>query len=314
MPSQAPGTVTGMVSDEERHALIDAHHHLEATVLAELLADPGPLRRRWHDARRRACDPQVRHPFPAGLPARIASPIGTGLSRRLELLFALEPRPDEIPDPPPWDPLDLYGFGWKSSPHPRVLRGPDVTWQEVAAAELAARGQDGHAELRWALVRALSSSERVLAFAHLDELTATAARVLLPALADRTLVGTRLGTHLSSNGQPLAPGIPDLAFRGLLVEVKASSRPQLSWEWLEQLATYVLMDLDDEWGIEEAAIYQARWGVLFRFGLGDLIAGAGRPAGLRQARARYRQVRDSHQALHAQLEHRYDDEDDEPGR
>lgn len=281
-------------------------------MLSALLADPAPLRRRWHETRRRACDPQGRHPLPPGLPVRMASPIGTGLSRRLELLFRLDPRPAGIPDPPPWDTADLYGFPWRATPFLRESRGRDLPWQEVAAAELVARAEKGPIELRWALPRSLTPAEQILAFAHLDELTATAAEVLLPALADRTLVGTKLGTHLGSRGQRLAPGIPDLAFRGLMVEVKASSRPELPRDWLVQLATYILMDLDDEWGIEEAAIYQARWGLLFRFGLGELIAGAGTSRGLSSARERYRQVRDSHQTLHTQLEHRFDDENADP--
>lgn len=299
-----------MLSETEQSALINAHRQLEATVLAKVRVDPGPLRRRWHQARRLACDPQVRHPHPAEVPARLASHLGTGLSRRLELLFGLNPRPQEIPNPTPWDPEDLYGFGWTRSPFRRVVLGPDVTWQQVAAAELAARAQ-APIEPRWTMVRGLSDSERVAAFAHLDELTATAAEVLLPAFADRVTLSTQLEAVKNSRGVPVAPGIPDLVFPGCLVEVKASSRPELLRDWLTQLATYVLMDLDDVWGLDEVAIYQARWGLLFRMDLGELVAGAGSPRGLRAARARYRQVRDSHLTLLEALHHRHDDEEDE---
>lgn len=38
----------------------------------------------------------------------------------------------------------------------------------------------------WVLPRSLSPEEQVLAFAHLYEMTVTAAQVLLPALAGRT--------------------------------------------------------------------------------------------------------------------------------
>lgn len=63
----------------------------------------------------------------------------------------------------------------------------------------------------------------------------------------------------------------DLIVDGCLIDLKASVKPVVEAVWLRQLAGYVLLDYDNEHGINAVGIYMVRQGKLLRWPLDEFI-------------------------------------------
>ena len=112
---------------------------------------------------------------------------------------------------------------------------------------------------------------------------------LLPALASRR---GRWTIGPTFTGSELMNADADLIAAGLLVELKTSAkRPSLGVVDLFQVIGYVLLDFDDEFSIDTAGIFSARYAHLATWGLGSLLDElAGHPVHLADARAQFRDL------------------------
>lgn len=92
------------------------------------------------------------------------------------------------------------------------------------------------------------------------------------------------------SGSKLMKGDADLIAAGLLLEVKTTkAKPALSKIELYQLLGYALMDLDDAFGLDSVAIFNARYGYLATWDLVDLLQSlAGSPASLTVLRDQFK--------------------------
>ncbi len=77
----------------------------------------------------------------------------------------------------------------------------------------------------------------------------------------------------SFSGSALVGGADgDLIAGDLLLDVKASIKPNLRGRDLQQLVTYTLLDFDNQYGLEHIAILMARQGVLIQWNLVELLS------------------------------------------
>ena len=76
------------------------------------------------------------------------------------------------------------------------------------------------------------------------------------------------------SGSPLIPGgaDADLIVDGCLIEVKVLGKPALRREHVLQLAGYILLDADDDFCLDSAAIYMARQGVMLSWSTDELFS------------------------------------------
>jgi hypothetical protein len=63
----------------------------------------------------------------------------------------------------------------------------------------------------------------------------------------------------------------DLILDGCLIDIKATTSPKLSLQWLYQLIGYVLLDYEDQYKIRSVAILYARQGFMLKWDLKDLL-------------------------------------------
>ena len=103
---------------------------------------------------------------------------------------------------------------------------------------------------------------------------------------DRRVITTMIGPRWRGRGFGLRE--PDLIFGETLVELKTSAEPLDPVEY--QLAALVLQDHRDRLGIREVAVYWARYGVLVRCSVFDLLPAAKDLAGLQRLRRRHRNL------------------------
>jgi hypothetical protein len=118
-----------------------------------------------------------------------------------------------------------------------------------------------------------ASSDELLALAppacvrDLDELAAAAAEPLAALAREPVVVGPVFAGSQSVGG---ADG--DLIAGTCLVDFKTSKEPKLEARMIHQLVAYALLDYDDDYHLEEAAVYMARQARLLRISLEDVIA------------------------------------------
>jgi hypothetical protein len=73
----------------------------------------------------------------------------------------------------------------------------------------------------------------------------------------------------------------DLIVGTCLVEVKTSTKPVTTQHTLQQVVAYALLDYDDEYAIDEVAIFHARRPAVARRSLGEVVHSlAGQPTNL----------------------------------
>ncbi len=133
-----------------------------------------------------------------------------------------------------------------------------------------------------------NSLESLVPAAGLSQLAALRAvmeRELVPRLAARhgmwTLGPTFTGSHFMN-------GDGDLIASGLLLDLKTTSKTGLDGKDMYQLIAYALMDWDDEYRLEEIAIFAARFGYLATWKIADLFAElSGGLVSLEEARAEF---------------------------
>lgn len=102
----------------------------------------------------------------------------------------------------------------------------------------------------------------------------------LPAVLNSTFVGS---ADMAADA--------DLIVDACLVEVKCTVDPGRGLvQTLAQLLGYVLLDYEDQYKIDSAAIYFARQGRLLRWSLAELMGGAVTQNGLRALRAEFREL------------------------
>lgn len=121
---------------------------------------------------------------------------------------------------------------------------------------------------------------RALTAKFLD--TATSEGFLeLPAVLNPTFVGS---ADMAADA--------DLIVDACLVEVKCTVDPGRALvQTLAQLLGYVLLDYEDQYKIDSAAIYFARQGRMLRWSLAELMGGAVTQNGLGALRAEFRELR-----------------------
>ena len=84
----------------------------------------------------------------------------------------------------------------------------------------------------------------------------------------------------------IMPADGDLIAGGLLLDLKTSARPELQLSDIFQLAAYALMDSRDQYRLDSAGIFLARYGYLATWPLEAFLSElAGRPVDVSQARA-----------------------------
>jgi hypothetical protein len=98
-----------------------------------------------------------------------------------------------------------------------------------------------------------------------------------------------------------APGIPepsgdiggadaDYILDGLLLDCKATKDPRrLGRDEIYQIAGYLLLDYDDQYGIDHVGLYLSRQGGLITWEVGEFLRRLGGDAPLRQLRDQFRQ-------------------------
>ena len=65
----------------------------------------------------------------------------------------------------------------------------------------------------------------------------------------------------------------DLIVDGTLIDIKTTVNPRIEPDWIRQLLGYVLLDYSDRHQISSIGLYMARQGILFEWGLEDVIGG-----------------------------------------
>ena len=106
---------------------------------------------------------------------------------------------------------------------------------------------------------------------------------LLPELATRAGLWAAGPRFAASQ---IMPADGDLIAGGLLLDLKTSARPQLQLTDIFQLAAYALMDSRDQYRLDSAGIFLARYGHLATWPLEAFLSElAGRPVEVAQARA-----------------------------
>jgi hypothetical protein len=194
--------------------------------------------------------------------------VGTGLDARIRMLMATVPAVTTMPDPPPWDPLSLWGFpaGYLKGVAAKKYSGPVSTRRELLGQPNVT--SDGRLlPLFW------KPADPVLV-AQLDELTALAIERLLPMFAG--VPQEQRYAHRQ--------GLSDLIIGGCLIDIKCWNGRGPRWEqWLDQLLKYLLFDFEDAYQISELGSYLARRGVLVRWPLDEVLAHAIHPLGQMRA-------------------------------
>jgi hypothetical protein len=118
-----------------------------------------------------------------------------------------------------------------------------------------------------------ASSDELLALAppacirDLDELAAAAGEPLAVLAREPVVVSPVFAGSQSVGG---ADG--DLIAGTCLVDFKAIKEPKLEARMIRQLVAYALLDYDDDYHLEEVAVYMARQARLLRISLEDVIA------------------------------------------
>jgi hypothetical protein len=142
--------------------------------------------------------------------------------------------------------------------------------------------------------RAVSAAELLgmvseAALRQLTEFRQVYEATLLPALASRR---GRWTIGPTFTGSELVKADADLIAAGLLVELKTTAkRLSLGVVDLFQVIGYVLLDFDDEFGIDTVGIFSARYAYLVTWSLGSLLDElAGHPVSLAVARAQFRDL------------------------
>lgn len=240
--------------------------------LTRCLGNAPTLQAKWTQAVKGA-----RTVLPApGHESKIYSMIGTGLDRRIRMLFKMDPLPTAVPDPPPWHPLHLCGF-----PNDDHAERHQFTWWDGVVGPIQSCRTPIDPDL----------------LADIDRLTEMAVETLVPPFAslphdqrhahvrttDMVEMGCVAGEYLLAE--------PDLICGDTLVEIKSFKRPGPVMPIAHQLARLVLQDRYDRYGIRRVAIYMARQGQLVHIPVFDLFVGVRDLDDLVVLRERYRRVR-----------------------
>ena len=84
----------------------------------------------------------------------------------------------------------------------------------------------------------------------------------------------------------------DIVVDGVLIDIKATVRPEIRSDWIWQLLGYVLLDYSDRHRIDSIGLYLARQGELIKWDLDDAIRGlsSGEPPSIEELRTRFREL------------------------
>ena len=84
----------------------------------------------------------------------------------------------------------------------------------------------------------------------------------------------------------------DIIVDGVLIDIKATVKPEIRSDWIWQLLGYVLLDYSDRHRIDSIGLYLARQGELIKWDLDDAIRGlsSGEPPSIEELRTRFREL------------------------
>jgi hypothetical protein len=141
-------------------------------------------------------------------------------------------------------------------------------------------------------LRGLATVEDLLALAPqsaVDDL-ATMVRTLCERYPD--LVGIHAVLNPTFDGSVEIGGADaDLIVDGMLLEFKTTRRDSFERvDHLYQLLGYALLDYSDTYTIRRVAVYMARWGILVRWEIAELLESCGDSANLSRLREDFRKV------------------------
>jgi len=261
-------------------------------VIERWMPDLVPARARWREALEGA---ETVAPPASGTPYTTRT-TGTGLDRRIRTLFALDPLPTAVPDPPPWHPRNLWGFNDVMDEEEFTAWRAEAPDRQATAQARYERALARHAGSSVTVCRPICASEPDSPYgftpagpkliADLDRMTTMAVAHLLPPFAGVPRARRCVDAMKLSGLFLYSP--PDLILGPTLVEIKATPKTTLERRWARQLLAQWLWDVDDAFEIREFAIYAARHGRLVRFEVGELFAGGNDPVAREAARTQVR--------------------------
>lgn len=84
----------------------------------------------------------------------------------------------------------------------------------------------------------------------------------------------------------------DLIVDGTLIDIKTSIKPQIAAYFIRQLLGYALLDYSNHYHIDNIGLYMSRQGILFKWGLDEVIAALcpGQPPSIAELRAKFQEV------------------------
>lgn len=262
---------------DDLEALRTARRDIQSAA-ESILADLRPARARWQGALSDP-DPLPRSPEHSSWTKRA---LGTGLDRRVKLLFALDPIPPSVPERPPWCRYDLFALRWDHgngndeppSEEDYEQWAAGASERQADAERRAERHGFGKLAQHDPMAPTLGAPVPRTMIVELDALT---------ELAHQRLVLPRAHLPLERR-QPLLiiegghrywhtlDGV-DLVLDRRLCEIKTLDTTTLQRRDMAQLVRNLLYDPDDHYDASALGIYEARRGVLVWFELDEVVHG-----------------------------------------